>query len=672
MLAAAFFIGLFVLNIETWIILYAKAKSGLAASEMGFIYHQFLVLVISLVILGIPAGLLGSVLPLWIRIVSQSSHALGDRVGRLLTWNTLGAVAGVLVTGFIFMPHFGIRSAFGILASLLGLAAAIGAWRHQGKVLALTSATWIVALVAALALTGKGWQNVLSSGIFRLRTADIPWDLMEQRKKYIDVLFHEDGADATVSVEKRLKRNDRNEIVLRINGKPDASTEGDLSTQYLLGHLPVLARPQSKEVFVLGFGSGITAGAVLGQPIDHLTIAENCAPVLEAAKLFEPWNRGVLTNARTRIYREDARTVLKLKPQQYDIIISEPSNPWVAGIGSVFSQEFYQIAANRLKEGGIMAQWFHIYEMHDGIVFLVLRTFASVFPYVEVWDALDGDIILLGSKQPWKSSPDVFRETYQREIPRHDLEQIGLRTPESLWVRQIASQQTAFAIPGEGPIQSDAFPVLEYAAPRAFFIGAAARQLFDFDERTWQSVFAPADKKRVLGSLSDAALCDVFSTFSTSNPDVIQYAKWCERRKENEVLYPEQPFLPLIFRKPNSYGPRSNPPASASPQLIQMMDAQATIFSQPQRWQEGVRVIESMLTQNEALAGKEEVDWRPAHFAAIAARARFAQGDLPGALRTVELGQKFSPQDMQLGYLQRLLAAYADSAKTSANKPASQ
>ena len=159
---------------------------------------------------------------------------------------------------------------------------------------------------------------------------------------------------------------------MRINGKVDASSKGDAATQLLLAYLPLMANPGSKDVFCFGMGSGITAGATLNYPIDHLTVAENCAPVLRAAKLFDPWNNGVLTNSRARIYHEDARTVLKLSPKRYDVIISEPSNPWMVGVASVFTREFYQLAASRLKPGGIMTQWFHNYEMDDRNVNVVL------------------------------------------------------------------------------------------------------------------------------------------------------------------------------------------------------------------------------------------------------------------------------------------------------------
>src|SRR6185295_4286067 len=146
--------------------------------------------------------------------------------------------------------------------------------------------------------------------------------------------------------------------------------------------------------------------------VKHINIAENCEPVVRASKYFEDWNRHALSDSRTRLWVEDARTVLKLHEQRYDVIITQPSNPWTVGIGSVFSREYYELAASRLKPGGVVAQWFHMYEMHDGIVGLVIRTFSSVFPFVEIWDAGPGDIVMVGSLQPWKSGPELFQRGF--------------------------------------------------------------------------------------------------------------------------------------------------------------------------------------------------------------------------------------------------------------------
>ena len=657
--SAALCLGALVVGIEELTVFYAKARTGLAATEVGYFFHQILTSIISVLVLGLPAALLGSVLPLWMRLLAGSGPALGDRVGRLLTWNTLGAVAGVLLTGFVLMPTFGLRGAIGGLAVVLGLLAALAAWLQQQPQSSMFALLLSGVLLWISVTGGEGWRHILGSGVFRLHTTDVSWNLMEQRQKFIEILFYEDASDATVSVETRKDKNPDNERVLRINGKPDASTRGDLSTQYLLAHLPMLARPESKQVFVLGFGSGITGGALLGHPIERLTIAENCKPILKAGKLFEAWNRGVLTNARTRVCYEDGRTVLRLSSQQYDVIISEPSNPWLAGVGSVFSQEFYQIAARRLQDDGIMAQWFHIYEMHDGIVSLVLRTFGSVFPFVEIWDSQEGDIILLGSKRAWKSSPELFRQVYGRERPRLDLEKIGLRTPESVFTRQVASQETGFAIAGEGPVQSDAFPILEYAAPKAFYIGAFAQQLFLYDERTWQSGLAPAGKKSVLNSISDELLGSVFLDYTSSNRELLQFLTWRKKISENmggHDIYQGIPFLPSLFRSPDSFPAKAELPQNSSIEFTRLTGAQALIFSQPSRWREGVEAIEAiLLTYSRSSKKPATIDWLPGHFASLAAKTRFSRDDMEGSRNAIALGLQIDSKDAQLLYLQRVI-----------------
>jgi spermidine synthase len=344
---------------------------------------------------------------------------------------------------------------------------------------------------------------------------------MSLRKQHNQILFYEDGPDATVTVDQGDGVGVPAERGIRVNGKPDASTRSDLSTQLLVAHLPMLARPGAKDVFIFGLGSGISAGALLSYPLEKITVAENCEPVIRASWYFTNWNRRVLEDPRVRLWREDARTVLKLNPQLYDVIVAQPSNPWTVGIGSVFSLEFYELSARRLKPGGIMAQWFHVYEMHDGIVSLVLRTFSSVFPYVEIWDPGGGDVVMLGSLQPWPASPEIFRQSFGFAGVRSDLDSIGIHSPEALLARQMASQRTAFAIPGDGPIQSDLFPVLEYAAPRAFYVGINAKVFERFDERTRQQAVAPPDKLATLHSLAVTDVRSIFFPFSTVNKELL-------------------------------------------------------------------------------------------------------------------------------------------------------
>ena len=669
LLSAAAVIGTLVWGIEEWVQIYRHVRTGLARTEMGYVFHQFAVAAISMVVLGLPAALLGAVLPVCIRAEGVREAGFGRRVGQLLTWNTVGAVAGVLMTGFVLMPRLGLRAAFVTLAILLCTGALLLSAKSGRKWATIVSVAMAGLLSCVWALGGEGWRHVLSSGVFRARETVVNPGTLESRKKHIKLLFYEDAADATVTVEEGDGIGAPNDRGLRINGKPDASTRGDLSTQLLVAHLPMLARPQSTEVFVLGFGSGISAGALLGYPVKQVVIAENCEPVLRAGHWFDKWNRGVLTNPVVQIWNEDARTVLKLSPRKFDVIISQPSNPWMVGVGSVFSREYYELAARRLKEGGVMCQWFHAYEMSDDIVGLVFRTFASVFPWIEIWDAGPGDVVLLGSARPWASSLELCRDAFEREEPRRDFVSIGLRAPEVLLARQLASQRTAFAIPGRGPIQSDAFPILEYEAPRAFYIGANSTLPVLFDERTWQMDLAPQEKQSALSGLATGALNESFDAYSSVNPQLLQYLSLTRDSADTvpqPILYSSEGPVPCIFMPTNLWSARISMPARASDGFKRALVAEAGLRRNSTNWREYVDVIESLLRSARAESVGKPLDWSPGKSAGLAAKNCFRHGEIDRAAAVVALGLEVSPESQELHYLARVFERRPNSSGTSA------
>lgn len=646
LLAASIFLGLVVFNFVNLVEIYRHERAALSADTAGWHDYQIFVLVTSLVVLGLPAAALGAVLPLWIRIISDTSPLLGDRVGRLLTWNTLGAVIGVLLAGFVLMPFIGLRGAFAALALVLAAAAVATALATRQKTGALLGTAAGIFLIFVSVTGGEGWRYALTAGVFRIRETE-PLIPISERAKVTHLLFYEDAADATVSVE----RDPDSDLVLRINGKGDASSHGDLSTQVLLGQLPLMMKPDAKDVFCFGLGSGITAGTTLGWPIEHLTVAENCQPIVRAARLFGPWNNGVLTNGRVRIFDEDARTVLKLSAQKYDAIISEPSNPWMVNVGSVFSEEFYRLAAGRLKPGGIMTQWFHTYEV-DGATFdLVLRTFGKVFPAMEIWDAGGGDIILLGSDRPWPSGPEIYRRAFDLAGPRRDLAAIGLRSPGSVLARQLASQTTAFAVPDPGPVQRDYFPRLEYAAPRAMFIyaGRQVQRLQRFDERTWQLHIAPPEKNRALAELGDGDLKNIFGEFPSVDPGLQQFVA---ARVEGTLLSEGQlRSLPCVFRGTNETAV-FNPPNS--PEIFQKLAAADAMLEnspsdQPQAVAQIKNVLDSIQNYNPDDAG-----WSAGYYAYLAAEVSLRLGNAAEARAVLLRGLQLDPDSDELRYLSRI------------------
>ncbi len=657
-LAAAAWIGLLVFNIENLVELYRYARSGLSRTPMGYRYHQLLVSTFSILVLSLPAAALGSVLPLWIRVVSETSTLLGDRVGRLLTWNTLGAVVGVTLTGFMLMPNIGLRSSFMALALVLSCAAVIIALVTWKRITALAGMVATACLVLVTATGGEGWRHVLSSGIFRLPNEAFSREVLRERRKFVRILFYEDAPDATVSVESIAMPDGGEDLVLRINGKPDASALGDRSTELLLGQLPLLAKPDSKDVFCFGIGSGITAGTALGYPIERLVVADNCEPVLRAAKLFEPWNRGVLTNSRTRIYLEDARTALKLSPQKYDVVMAAPSNPWMAGIGSVFSREFYQLVASRLKPGGIMAQWFQIYEIDDDTVQLVLRTFASVFQVMEIWDVAGGDIIMLGSDRPWRSDPEVFKRAFEFEWVRTDLSSIGLTTPVTVLTRQLASQRTAFAVPPPGRYQRDEYPILEYVAPRALYVYHAQRALGlqRFDERTVQMDLAAPEKNRALATIDVGTLSRIFSgQFQSVNPSLQAYI---EMLAEGNIGPRQFPLLamPCVFRGTNDPVFFVPDAARTNRILAMLVSAEAVLKTNPNQTNQ----LEAIQTIKNQLAGLEnysarDAGWSAAIYAALGAKAALRWGITNDAKAILVRGLELEPDSAELHYLARIM-----------------
>ena len=644
MLAAAVWIGLLVFNIEGLFVGFRFLRSGLASSTMGYRYDQVLKALIALLVLGVPAGLLGSVLPLWMRIVSRNTLTLGSEVGRLLTWNTLGAVGGVLLTGFVIMPTIGLSGGFALLASALAVAAIVIALAEKRKVRLIVGLAALVFVAAAGVMNTKSWQTIVSSGIFRLRETEVQFSLSEWAGRR-NILFYKDAPDATVTVE--TDTQDTNSVNLRINGKPDASSTGDMPTQMLLAHLPMAMTPNAKNVFVLGFGSGVTPGAVLGHPVEQIVIAENCEPVLTAGKFFEPWNHNVLGNPRVHVRREDARTVLKVEPQKYDVIICEPSNPWTAGIGSVFSKEFYDIAAQRLTDDGVICQWFHVYEMHDGIVFLVLRTFGSVFPNFEIWECNSGDILMVGAKKPFASGIEQYKRLFQREEVRRDLLKISIQSPEELWARQLASQRTAFAIAGPGAMQSDIFPVLEYEAPKAFFLGRKAVRLFTFDERTWQMDLASAEKRRALSSLDLDSLKRVLPASASANSELNGFLKL--RFEHNDPVFWSSVSFPSLFRPTNAPPVTYSAPARAD-EAVRALTEGATLLERGDL--RGAQLIEAALRSGKLTHDHAET---VAQCTASAVRKYLAAGNRAKAIDLLELGLKAFPQADQLLYVVRVL-----------------
>ena len=189
--------------------------------------------------------------------------------------------------------------------------------------------------------------------------------------------YYKEGASSTVSVRRLTGTTS-----LAIDGKIDASNAGDMLTQRLLGLLPVLApRPAPQDIAVIGLGSGVTVGSALAPgTVRRADVIEISPEVVEASRFFDRESGAPLSKPGVRLIVGDGRSHLLLTPQRYDVIISEPSNPWMAGVAALFTREFFEAARARLKPDGLLCQWAHTYDISPDDLQSIVRTFASVFP----------------------------------------------------------------------------------------------------------------------------------------------------------------------------------------------------------------------------------------------------------------------------------------------------
>jgi hypothetical protein len=292
-----------------------------------------------------------------------------------------------------------------------------------------------------------------------------------------------------------------------------------------------------------------------------------------------------------------------------------------------------------------------MYEMHDGIVDLVLRTFGTVFPEVEIWDINGGDMILIGSDRPWNSSLAQWRKVYELESVQKDLASIGLGTPEALMARQLASQRTGAAIAGPGPIQSDAFPVLEYEAPVAFYVGGQASRISRFDERTWQSAFASGEKRAALTNLNNKTIREIFNGDSI-NRELWQLIVARLQRTGGNGSGSTPGGAPCLFLPS---GGEEEIPAKASEEQKRLLRAKAALQRGEVPWLEQVQAIRGTLAARVSAGGAAAQDKSDVQFAVMAARVCIVHGDFELAKELLTLGFKIAPDEPELGYLARVM-----------------
>jgi spermidine synthase len=429
------------------------------ADEMDRLLRTEAGLVVALLL--VPTSLSGAVFPVAVRLLADASGGTGRPVGRVLAWNTVGGIVGSLAAGFLALPRVGIEASLYAGAFVTAGAAAFVAATDPRPRMLSAAALVLASPFAARALAGPWDRELLASGAYKY-AAYATADDVEAQMRAGDLVFYREGATATVSV-KRLGGT----LSLAVDGKVDATDTADMLTQRVLAHLPLLLRPQAREVLVIGLGSGVTAASALTHANTRVEAVEISPEVVQAAALFRHANGDVLRQPRLRLVVGDGRNHLRLTSKRYDVIISEPSNPWMAGVSSLFTRDFFRMARGRLLPGGLFCQWAHVYNLSLADLRTVIASFTDAFPHAALFMLNEGDVLLLGGESPMEApSPGELAARMAVPAVRADLEPVEIRDAHGFG--------SLFTLGGPGlaewvagaPRHTDDHPVLELRAPR--------------------------------------------------------------------------------------------------------------------------------------------------------------------------------------------------------------
>jgi spermidine synthase len=451
-------------------------RSVFQPTPAAFYSFQFASLLWLLMVLLVPVGLSGALLPLLFHHLRQTVGELGTTAGRLYSWNTAGSLLGALFGGYLLLFFFDLHVVFRVaLAALVLCAAILTVQLLKISPLAVAALVMVPALIGLWSL--PEWDpERLDSGLFRKREATALTyagadAFFENRKRRI--VFHRDGPSTTATVRDGRKDEDRPDFSLSTNGKPDGNLIGDYPTMALAALFPALLAEENRRSFVIGYGTGVTAGELAAlDSMQEVHVAEISQAVLDAAPYFEAGNQAPLASPKLSLHRSDAYRSLLRAQGQYDIIVSEPSNPWVSGVEMLFSRGFLEAAKNKLSPGGVYAQWFHLYETDDEAVALVLRTYLSVFDHVSLWFTMQSDLVIMGIQDPERAlDVGAIRKRFEQPDFSAAFGRVSIQNLAAVFAHEIVPLGVLNALEMDGPIQTLRHPRLSHLAAQAFFRG---------------------------------------------------------------------------------------------------------------------------------------------------------------------------------------------------------
>ena len=419
-------------------------------------------IVIVFFVIGLPTILSGALLPAAVAIIDSGKKYTGQGVGMVVLHNTTGAVLGCLAAGFIMVPAFGLLNSFKCLAviNLIMVISLALHFRQRGMLGRVVPSIAIAGIL--LAFVPMPWDaKLINSGVYCYAAKYAKMGGIEKvlsSERILDVI---EGRDCTVAVHESLGGDFR---FFSVNGKTDGGTGGDMSTQYLIGQIPLMLHQAPKDVLVVGLGTGLTLNGMSSHPVECINCVEISPEVVKAEKYFKEFNGNALAEPKVNLLINDGRNLLFTNAKKYDVIISEPSNPWQSGNCNLFTDDFYKIAVERLKDGGLFCQWIGLYDITVENLQIVSQTFLNTFPRALVFKA-GSDLILIGSTSPLKIDYQLMKDRFSNKKIAEIMRSINLRSPGDLIAKHyLFDEETLASLAGNAILNTDDLPTLEYSA----------------------------------------------------------------------------------------------------------------------------------------------------------------------------------------------------------------
>ncbi len=475
------------------------------ATSIGFGARMAYMACLIVIVVFLPAVLSGIQLPVIISMAGEGRSRAGRHVGTIVGVNTIGSIAGSLAGGFGLLPLLGANGCWrlaGAMLVALTLACLMLAARDASR--RAFAATSVVVIIAAIMMFAEGppefWRQT-PIGVGRSDQAGFTVNSLRnfERFRRRTILWSRDGVESAVA----LAATDG--LAFLVNGQADGHARFDAGTQVMSGLLGALLHPHPRSAFVVGLGTGSTAGWLGAVPgISRVDTVELEPAIIDVARACVAVNARPLQNGKVHVAIGDAREALLTSRTRYDLIASEPSNPSRSGIASFFTADFYRACASHLNDSGLFLQWLQAYEIDARTVRIVYATLLSVFPHVQTWETKRGDLLLVASMNPITMPRQEMEVRIRQEPFRTALFDVWRATTvEGVAARFIAGERVTAKLANGVPQNTDDRPSFEFSLARS--LGTAA---FDANDLRSFAVAEGDDVPASWGPIGRGALDD--------------------------------------------------------------------------------------------------------------------------------------------------------------------